>query len=32
MNGTTRWLRIWCRNKGVARVGWVAARYVKLPA
>ena len=32
MNGTTRWLRIWCRIKGVARVGWVAARYVKLPA
>jgi hypothetical protein len=32
MNGTTRWLRVWCRIKGVAHVGWVAARYVKLPA
>jgi hypothetical protein len=31
MNGTTRWLRVWCRVKNVPRVGWVAARYVKLP-
>jgi hypothetical protein len=28
-NGTTRWLRVWCRIKGIERVGWVAARYVE---
>lgn len=28
MNGTTKWLRVWARNNGVAVVGWVSARYI----
>lgn len=30
MNGTTKWLRVWCRVNGIAKVGWASARYVKV--
>ena len=32
MNGTTRWLRIWCRNKGVATsAGWLPVTSSRRP-